>query len=133
AACITAPSVDNQATRGGEMKLRKTLGVAALVAGLAVAAGAAQAKPRTVGMILSMSEPFADFGMQIKHGIELYMQAHGDEVAGRQVQLIVKDDTGIDPQLAKREAKQLIVKDKVDVLAGFDLTPNAFSVAPLAT
>jgi len=70
---------------------------------------------------------------QIKHGIDVYMAQHGDTVAGRKVKLIVKDDTGMAPQVAKRMAQELLVNDKVDILAGFDLTPNAFSAAPLAT
>ncbi|HUH41444.1 MAG TPA: ABC transporter substrate-binding protein, partial [Castellaniella sp.] len=47
--------------------------------------------------------------------------------------LIIKDDTGIAPAVAKRQAQELLIQDKVDILAGFDLTPNAMSVAPLAT
>src|SRR5690606_36180192 len=72
-------------------------------------------------------------GKQIKHGIDLFLAEHGDTVAGRKVQIIIKDDTGIAPAVAKRQAQELLIKDKVDILAGFTLTPNAFSVAPLAT
>lgn len=117
------------------MKLGKTLGMAALALSVMLAFGPAQAapKPLKIGLVLSMSGPFSTFGKQIQRGIKLYMAEHGDVVAGRKIQLIVKDDTGIAPQLAKRKAKQLIINERVDILAGFDLTPNAFSVAPLAT
>lgn len=91
------------------------------------------AKDLKIGMILSMSGPFADYGKQIEHGVNLYLKEHGDEVAGRKVEVLVRDDTGIAPEVAKREAQQLIIKEKIDILAGFDLTPNAFSVAPIAT
>lgn len=115
------------------MRFVKTVIQATLVASALAGAGLAQAKDLTIGLVLSVSGPFADYGKQIKHGIDVYMAEHGDTVAGRKVKLIVKDDTGMAPQVAKRAAQELLVNDKVDVLAGFDLTPNAFSVAPLAT
>ncbi|WP_322995026.1 ABC transporter substrate-binding protein [Castellaniella sp.] len=117
------------------MKLRHTLSAIALTAGMVLAATTAQAQDQDlkIGLVLSMSGPYADYGKQIKNGIQTYMQQHGDTVAGRKIQLIIKDDTGIAPAVAKRQAQELLIKDKVDILAGFDLTPNAFSVAPLAT
>src|SRR5690606_7903514 len=120
-------------TRRETMKLRTILGIAALSVGGAAFALPAQAKDLTIGLVLSMSGPFSDYGRQIQNGIETYMAQHGDTVAGRKIKLIVKDDTGIAPAIAKRQAQELLIKDKVDILAGFDLTPNAFSVAPLAT
>ena len=115
------------------MRPVKTAIQATLVAAARASAGLAQAKDLTIGLVLSVSGPFAAYGKQIKHGIDVYMAEHGDTVAGRKVKLIVKDDTGMAPQVAKRMAQELLVNDKVDILAGFDLTPNAFSVAPLAT
>jgi branched-chain amino acid transport system substrate-binding protein len=115
------------------MKLNKTLMTAALALGAALAFGTAQAKDLKIGLVLSISGPFADYGKQIRHGIDLYMAEHGDTVAGRKVKILVRDDTGMAPQIAKREAQQLLINEKVDILAGFDLTPNAFSAAPLAT
>ncbi|MBV2182257.1 MAG: ABC transporter substrate-binding protein [Castellaniella sp.] len=115
------------------MQFHKALGAAALTLGAAALALPAQAKDLKIGLVLSVSGPFADYGRQIQNGIQVYMAQHGDTVAGRKVKLIVKDDTGIAPAVAKRQAQELLIKDKVDILAGFDLTPNAFSVAPLAT
>lgn len=115
------------------MKFGTALGAVVLSAGAILAAGAAQAKDLKIGLVLSVSGPFADYGRQIQNGIHLYMAEHGDTVAGRKIRLIMKDDTGIAPAVAKRQAQELLIKDKVDILAGFDLTPNAFSVAPLAT
>jgi len=116
------------------MKFRTIFGAAALVIGTAaLAARPAQAKDLKIGLVLSMSGPFSDYGKQIQNGIDLFMAEHGDTVAGRKIQLIVKDDTGMAPAVAKRQAQELLIKDKVDILAGFDLTPNAMSVAPLAT
>src|SRR5690625_7758192 len=90
---------------------------------------ASVAKPFKIGMILPMSGPFAAYGKQILNGAKLYQDIHGDSAAGRTVQIVVKDDTGIAPELSKRHAQELIIRDKVDVLAGFGLTPSAFAVA----
>jgi branched-chain amino acid transport system substrate-binding protein len=86
-----------------------------------------------VGMILPMSGPFADYGQQISRGAQLYMQRHGQTVAGRKVELIIKDDTGVAPELTKRLAQELMNIDNVDILAGFGLTPGAMATATLAT
>jgi branched-chain amino acid transport system substrate-binding protein len=86
-----------------------------------------------VGMVLPMSGPFADYGNQISRGAKLYMLQHGDMVAGRKVELSFKDDTGVAPELSKRLSQEFIANDKVDVLAGYGLTPAALASAPLAT
>ena len=107
---------------------------APLLAAVCLAASTAGAEePIKVGMILEMSGPFADLGRQILNGANAYIKAHGDTVAGRKVELIVKDTTGASPDVAKRLAQELITNDNVDFLAGFGLTPNALAVAPLAT
>lgn len=93
----------------------------------------AYAETLKVGMILPMSGPFSSYGTQILRGAKLYLQEHNHLIAGQKVELIVKDDTGIAPELSKRHARELIVRDKVDILAGFGLTPSAFAAAPLAT
>src|SRR5690606_8277724 len=100
---------------------------------LAVAAAAHAAEPFKIGLILPMSGPFASFGKQIEAGVRLYMEQHGDTVAGRQIQLVVKDDGGIQPELTKRLAQELVVQEGADALAGFGLTPLAFATAPIAT
>jgi branched-chain amino acid transport system substrate-binding protein len=89
--------------------------------------------PVKVGMILELSGPFADIGRQILDGAKAYIKAHGDTVAGHKIELVVKDNTGMAPDVSKRLAQELITNDKVDFLAGFGLTPNALAVAPLAT
>ena len=111
--------------------MRKLVSVLAFSALSTSAAFANQ--PLKIGMILPMSGPFAAYGKQILNGANLYIQQNGSSVANREVQLIIKDDTGIAPELSKRHAQELLIKDKVDILAGFGLSPSAFSVAPLAT
>ncbi|MGF6291165.1 ABC transporter substrate-binding protein [Paraburkholderia youngii] len=85
-----------------------------------------------VGLIVPMSGPFASTGRQVDAAVKLYMAQHGDTVAGKKIQVILKDDTNV-PDTTKRLAQELIVKDHVAVLAGFGLTPLALAAAPLAT
>ncbi len=106
----------------------------ALILGLAVSATAWAADALKIGLVLPMSGPFASYGKQIEHGVRLYLAANGDTVAGRKIELIIRDDApGTSGDVSKRLAQELVVNDRVDVLAGFGLTPAAFAVAPLAT
>lgn len=111
----------------GISKLTAAIGLCAL--GLSAHA----ADPLKIGMVLPMSGPFASYGKQIESGARLYLTQSGGTFAGRKVELIIKDDTGVAPEISKRVAQELVVKDKVDILAGFGLTPSAFAVAPIAT
>ena len=112
--------------------LRATAATAlALQTGMA-AAQAQPSKPFKIGMLLPMTGPFASTGRQIENGARLYMAQQGNKVAGRTVELVIKDDTGV-PDITKRLAQELVVNDKVDVLAGFGLTPLALATAPIAT
>ena len=93
----------------------------------------AQQGPFKIGLILPMTGPFASTGKQVSAACRLYMQRNGDAIAGRKVELILKDDTGLAPETTKRIAQEMVVQDKVDVLAGFGLTPLALATAPVAT
>ena len=109
--------------------LKLTLAAVALAASVP---GMSRAEDLKVGLVVPLSGPFASTAQQMMNGVNLYVQQHGDTVAGRKVVLIVKDDTGVNPAITKRQAQELLIKDKVDVLAGFGLTPGAFAAAPLA-
>jgi branched-chain amino acid transport system substrate-binding protein len=85
-----------------------------------------------IGLILPLTGQQASTGKQIKAAVELYMKQHGTVVAGRNIDLIVKDDGAV-PDNTKRIAQELIINDKVSVVAGFGITPTALAVAPLAT
>jgi branched-chain amino acid transport system substrate-binding protein len=112
---------------------KRTLIQAAIAAALVSASGLGVAQERfKIGLILPMTGPFASTGKQIEAAARLYMAQNGDTVAGRKVELIVKDDTGT-PDVTKRIAQELVVNDKVNVLAGFGLTPLALATAPIAT
>ena len=108
--------------------LFKTLVVSALLASTGLMA---QEKFK-IGLILPMTGPFASTGKQIEAAAKLYMAQNGDMVAGKKVELIVKDDTSA-PDVTKRIAQEMVVNDKVSVLAGFGLTPLALATAPIAT
>jgi branched-chain amino acid transport system substrate-binding protein len=114
------------------MKLKNFLLAASAGAVLAAAASAAQADDVKIGLILPMTGQQQSTGKQEAAGAKLYMQQNGDTVAGKKVELIIKDDGAV-PDNSKRIAQDLIVNDKVTFLAGFGVTPAALAVAPLAT
>src|SRR6266516_8216646 len=108
--------------------LRISLALAA-----ALAACGAQAQPTIkIGMINVLSGQFADAGTQMDNGARTYMKMHGDTVAGRKIEIIRRDVGGVAPDVAKRLAQELIVRDGVDLLAGFLLTPNAMAAADVS-
>ncbi|HCN89670.1 MAG TPA: ABC transporter substrate-binding protein [Oxalobacteraceae bacterium] len=86
-----------------------------------------------IGVIAPFSGPMADYGRRIHNGIKAYLKVNGDTVAGKKVEIIVRDTTGPLPDVAKRLAQELLARDKVDFLAGFGFTPEALAVAPLVT
>jgi branched-chain amino acid transport system substrate-binding protein len=93
---------------------------------------AADATPFKIGFILPMTGQQASTGKQIDAAVKLWQAQNGSTVAGRKVEVILKDDGGV-PDTTKRIAQELVVNDKVDVLAGFGITPSAFATAPIAT
>jgi branched-chain amino acid transport system substrate-binding protein len=104
-----------------------------LALSLGWSAGAIAQDTVKIGVILPYSGPFADAGAQLDAGIKLYMQQFGDEVAGKKIEIIRKDTGGPAPDVAKRLAQELVVRDGVDILAGFALTPEALGAADVAT
>ncbi len=96
--------------------------------GIAISAAA---QPVKIGVIAEFSGPFADYGTQIHNGMKTYLKMNGDTFGGRKIEIITRDTTGAAPEVAKRLAQELITRDKVDILAGFGLTPNALAVAPI--
>jgi branched-chain amino acid transport system substrate-binding protein len=112
---------------------RRMLGYAALAAA-ATFAGAANAQqgPIKIGLIMPYSGQFADAAAQMDNAIKLFVKQNGDTVAGRKVEFIRKDTGGIAPDVAKRLAQELVVRDGVDILAGFVLTPNALAAGDVS-
>jgi branched-chain amino acid transport system substrate-binding protein len=84
-----------------------------------------------IGIVIPMTGGFASVGREVAAGAKLYIHQHGETVAGRKVELIIRDDAAV-PDAGKRLAQELIVKDKVSFL-GAGITPTAMAMAPLAT
>src|SRR5688500_1439640 len=115
------------------MKKRLLLkGLVPLALAAALPHAFAQTAPFKIGFILPMTGQSASTGRQIEAAAKLYMAQNGSTVAGRKIELIVKDDAGV-ADSTRRIAQELVVNDKVDVLAGFGLTPLAMATAPIAT
>jgi branched-chain amino acid transport system substrate-binding protein len=108
------------------------IGFLSLFVMLAGFSGAQAQDTVRIGVILPFSGQFADPGIQLDNGIKLFMQEHGDLVAGKKIEIIRKDVGGIAPDVAKRLAQELILRDNVDILAGFLLTPNALAAADVS-
>ncbi|MFK0206278.1 ABC transporter substrate-binding protein [Agrobacterium sp. NPDC090283] len=109
------------------------LGTVSTIAAIAVGGASANAAETVkVGLVLSMSGPFSQYGRQMENGIRLFMKEHGDTIAGKKIELVIKDDGGLAPDRARRAVQDLLVRDKVDILAGFTFTASAMAAAPLA-
>ena len=93
---------------------------------------AAADDPLKIGLIVPLTGGQASTGKQLDNAVRLYISENGDVVAGRKIEVIVKDDGAV-PDNTKRIAQELIVNDKVGIIAGFGITPAALAAAPLAT
>jgi len=113
------------------MRFLKSTILAAVAAGALASPALAQQEVR-IGIILPYSGQFADTAEQMDRSIKLYVQQHGDTVAGKKLVFIRKDVGGIAPDVAKRLAQELVVRDRVDILAGFALTPNALAAGDVS-
>jgi branched-chain amino acid transport system substrate-binding protein len=114
------------------MLRRFFLAGSALALGSLFAGGAIAQDTVKIGFILPMTGQQASTGKQISAAIKLYMAQNGDTVAGKKIDLIIKDDGAV-PDNTKRIAQELVVNEKVSFLAGFGVTPAALAVAPIAT
>jgi branched-chain amino acid transport system substrate-binding protein len=112
-------------------KLLQAAGLGLVTTAIAKPAIAQAQGPIRIGLIQSMTGPFNDAGKAVVSGAQLYVRQHGDVVAGRRIELIVKDDATT-PDQAKRAAQEMIVNDKVAVI-GVGITPSALGIAPLVT
>jgi branched-chain amino acid transport system substrate-binding protein len=107
--------------------------IAALALVCSPVPGSAQPAPLKIGVIFSLSGGTADAAKASAATIAAFTKLHGDTVAGRKVQIILRDDTGIAPEVARRLAQELIVQEHVDLLLGTNLTPNAIAVSRVST
>src|SRR2546430_2377241 len=125
------PTVTQKRTLQGGKCMRKALIASAVFAALGFGSASAQDTIK-IGIILPYSGQFADGAAQLDNAIKLYVKQNGDTIAGKKLEFIRKDAGGIAPDVAKRLAQELIVRDKVDILAGFLLTPNALAAGDVS-
>ena len=92
----------------------------------------AQSDTVKIGLILPMTGQQASTGRQIDAAVKLWQAQNGTKAGGKTVQVILKDDAAV-PDTSRRLAQELVVNDKVTVLAGFGVTPAAMATAPIAT
>jgi branched-chain amino acid transport system substrate-binding protein len=112
----------------------KSIGAALWVlAALVGSAGTAAADTVKVGVIQTFSGPFARWGEQTKQAIAVFQKERGKTVKGHEIEIVYRDDGGPDPARARQLAEELVLKEKVQFLAGFAFTPNALAVADLVT
>ena len=104
-------------------------GAAALLA-LASAPGYAQDTVK-IGIVGQMTGPFAVIGEGYRQGVEAFQAKYGATVGNRKVEVLIRDSAGSDSTAAKRLTEELVVKDRVSLLGGFSLTPDAASAAPV--
>jgi len=107
-----------------------TLAVATPLAGFGGGSASAQDTVK-IGIVVPMTGTSAAVGREISDATKLYVAQHGNMVAGKKIELIIRDDASV-PDNAKRLAQEMIVNDKVSFL-GAGLTPSAMSMAPIAT
>jgi branched-chain amino acid transport system substrate-binding protein len=107
------------------------LGAAVVAISIATVASASGQGTVKVGMVMPMTGPLAAAGQQVIAGARLYIKQHGDRVAGKQIELIVRDDAS-SGETGKRLIQELVVNDKVDVIGG-GLTADLIPSAPLLT
>ena len=112
------------------MRLLKTV----VFAAFALAASGAFAQTIKIGFITSYSGLNGNLGPYMERAVRLYIKQHEKELPpGVKIELLTRDDTGPNPDKARQLAQELVVRDKVDLLAGVIFTPNAMAIAPIAT
>src|SRR5882672_6585488 len=112
------------------MRLLRTL----VLAASALCASAAFAQTIKIGFITSYSGLNGNLGPYMERAVRLYIKLHENELPpGVKIELLTRDDTGPNPDKARQLAQELVVRDKVDLLAGVIFTPNAMAIAPIAT
>jgi len=103
-------------------------GMTATAAAGLFARRAAAETPLKIGISMPLTGAgFNAVGRQLQAALKLYMEQHGDTVAGRQIQITIRDDGGVADN-ARRLIQEMIVNQKVDIL-GIGITPTALAIA----
>jgi branched-chain amino acid transport system substrate-binding protein len=116
------------------MNIRRTItrSLATIIIAVALPGAPACAQTVRIGVVNTFTGAAASFGEMTDRAMKLYLKLHEKELPpGVKVELIVRDDGGPNPDKAKQLAQELILRDKVHLLAGVAFTPNALAIAPL--
>ncbi|MBC7378598.1 MAG: ABC transporter substrate-binding protein, partial [Burkholderiaceae bacterium] len=111
--------------------LTRLLGLAICSAALAAPAHAQETVK--VGMLISYSGISATGGLSADNTLKLFQKKYGTEPGGKKLEFIRRDTTGPNPEVARRMAQELIVREKIEIMIGPDFTPNVLAIAPLVT
>jgi branched-chain amino acid transport system substrate-binding protein len=95
-------------------------------------ARAEETTPLKIGWIGSYSGAGAAFGQETDTAIKVWMQQHGDTVAGRKIVLLRRDDQS-QASIVRQEVAELASRDHAEMVAGLELTPEAFAAATVST
>jgi branched-chain amino acid transport system substrate-binding protein len=112
-------------------KLARAL--AAALCTVAFAAPALAQETIKIGMLVSYSGPTPMTGTSGDNIIKQFQKKYGAEPGGKKLEFIRRDSTGPNPEVARRLAQELIVREKVQIMLGPDFTPNVLAIAPLVT
>jgi branched-chain amino acid transport system substrate-binding protein len=133
APATTIAATNNQPSETQAMRMPQRRHLLTWAAALAIAPSVlAQGDTVKIGLILPMTGQQASTGRQIEAAVKLWQKQNGTKAGGKTVEIILKDDAAV-PDTTRRLAQELVVNDKVTVLAGFGVTPAAMATAPIAT
>jgi branched-chain amino acid transport system substrate-binding protein len=120
-------------TRGGWIApvLGMSTAIAMALLMLSLNRAGAEESSFKIGVVMTDSGPYAFNGHQVDLGLASEIKAHGDRIAGRKIEIIRKDNTGLAPDAAKRAAQELVTRDHVDVIFGGCWSPNALACVPV--
>src|SRR5579883_504886 len=123
----------NMSEASGEKTMTRYL-AALLAAASIVTAAPGSAATVKVGLILTYSGPNAEPSDPMDKAVSLYVKTHEAGLPpGTKLEIVRRDDTGANPEVAKRLAQELVTRDHVNILAGLFWSPNVLAIAPIAT
>jgi branched-chain amino acid transport system substrate-binding protein len=111
--------------------LSRILIAAGILGGLATHASADDTIK--VGVLVGYSGISSLSGQQTDAAIKLFQKRYGDAPGGKKIELIRRDTTGPNPEVAKRLVQEVVTRDKAQILIGPDFTPNTLAAAPIVT
>ncbi|MEY2952856.1 MAG: hypothetical protein RLZZ401_943 [Pseudomonadota bacterium] len=101
--------------------------------GVAIASSVFAQDTVKVGLLFSYSGPSGLSGQHSDDTVKVFQQRYGMMAGDKKIELVKRDTTGPNPEVAKRLVQELIVREKVQLMIGPDFTPNVLAAAPLVT